>query len=145
MREMIIEKRTVKLEMVLLFLSVINLFAQEKIRKVDKDTLFFNYDHSYLIKTLPDFNLVCITEETNSTSLNTSLNFKLEEIGIIKTNNVLNLKRYLQRKGLYNEKHLLYRHQKIFDKFSSNVVILIDTTNSETNKFYKASAIIGVE
>ena len=114
-------------------------------RKVDKDTLYFNYDHAYLIKTLPDLNLVFIAEETNSKSLHTSLNFELEEIGIIKTDTILNLKRFLNRKELYNENHLSYRHQKIFDKFSSNVVIFIDTTNSETNKFYKATAIIGVE
>ncbi|MDO6471003.1 hypothetical protein [Maribacter sp. 1_MG-2023] len=142
---MISEKRTVKFFQVLIYLSVMNLFAQEKTRKVNKDTLFFNYDHAYLKKTLPDLNLVCITEDTNSTSLHTSLNFELEEVRTIKTDTVLNLKRYLQRKGLYNEKHLSYRHQKIFDKFNSNVVIFIDTTKSETNKFYKASAILGVE
>lgn len=91
------EKRT--LILFLFLFASIYLFAQEIIRKVDQDTLFFNYDHSYLIKTLPDLNLVCLAEETNSTSLPTSLNFELEEIRIIKTNNVINLKSYLQRKA----------------------------------------------
>ena len=128
---------------ILFLLANLNLFAQKELRKVVKDTLFFNYDHSFLKKSESDSEMVYIEE--NKENSNATLHFEIEELRTFKLGKILDIKKFFHRPEFYNKEYSSYKNQKLYDRFSANEIIFVDTANCLEMKVFRAIVILRVE
>lgn len=131
--------------MVIFFLlsAILSVNAQNKLKKVGKDTLFFYSDYSYLKKKVSDFGMAYVLKENDNNDSN--LVFMLEEVKSVKGNGLLNFKKFLKSPQFYNHQNSFHKQNKIFNRFSESVIIFIDTTDKGTSKFYKASVVLEID